>query len=107
MNKNNFFNFSQRNIWNIDWSCSPRYFAIGITGIIALILLLTFNSCSVTTSDPLDEINSNKGSIVIKIDSMNGFNYLKTIYLKDSTGTYKRIQVYNEVAALFSVGDTL
>lgn len=107
MNKNNFFNFSQRNNWDIGWPCSVRYFMIGIVGIIALIILLTFNSCSVTTGDPLDDINANKGSIIIKIDSSNGFNYLKTIYLKDSTGAYKRILVYNEVAALFSVGDTL
>lgn len=107
MNKNNFFNFTQRNNWDIGWPCSVRHFTIGIVGVIALILLLTFNSCSVTTDGPLDKINTNKGSIVIKIDSSDGFNHLKTIYLKDSTGAYKYIKVYNEVAELFSVGDTL
>lgn len=30
MNKNNFFNFKQNNIWDNGWPCSPRLFTVSV-----------------------------------------------------------------------------
>lgn len=46
MKQNNFFNFKERNMWDIGWPCSPRYIVI-ILGIPLLLFfgyLITLNN---------------------------------------------------------------
>ena len=40
MNKNNFFNFKNKNIWDIGFPCSPRKFFMGLFIVILIIVLL-------------------------------------------------------------------
>lgn len=41
MRKNNFFNFKEKNIWDIGWPCSPRLFFI----FISFPLIVIFTTC--------------------------------------------------------------
>lgn len=41
MNKNNFLNFKEKNIWDIGWPCSPRFFCMIMTIIVAIIMMIT------------------------------------------------------------------
>ncbi len=41
MNKNNFFNFKNENIWDIGWPCGPRKFLLLLIPVLILIFILT------------------------------------------------------------------
>lgn len=41
MNKDNFFNFKNRNIWDIGFPCSPRKFIIVMFVLTPIIILLS------------------------------------------------------------------
>ena len=45
MNKNNFFNFKNENIWDIGFPCSPRKFIIGLFIVTLIIVLLIIYFC--------------------------------------------------------------
>ena len=39
MNKHNFFNFREKNMWDIGWPCSPRTFVLILIPIISFLFL--------------------------------------------------------------------
>lgn len=71
--------------------------------------LIGINGCSSSSEKDsfFTEINNNKGSVILKIGPYGGWSNYRTLYLKDSTGTYKTIVIATEVAGLFEVGNTL
>lgn len=43
MKKNNYFNFRERNIWDIGWPCSPRLMLLSVIFSTGIILFISCN----------------------------------------------------------------
>lgn len=84
MKKNNFFNFKQKNIWDIGWPMSPRkfYFFVGMPMIIIMFIVM-LSSCN----RPVGMVRKPEGKIVTIYKSSDEI-YIKVNFDTDVNDQY-------------------
>lgn len=106
MKKNSFFNFKEKNVWDIGWPCSPRVYCLCAVIIILIISSISLTSCSRKTAEICD--GCKYPFVVGKIEYYNEkmSTYYADIKYNGSGNNFMKSRIILP-SRMFNIGDTI